>query len=53
MSMKFSVLMVVVSMALFASAVSADCELDGTTYPEGTMYGNYVCEDGEWVRRDG
>jgi len=52
-NMRWTLLAVIVISALFAGAVNADCELDGNTYPEGTTYGRYVCQDGEWVRNDG
>lgn len=40
------------SALMFSPAAIADCELDGESYPEGTKYGRYVCENGEWVRTD-
>ena len=26
------------------------CLLDGTPYPEGTIYGDYICRQSEWIR---
>jgi hypothetical protein len=33
------------------SAAYADCTKDGKSYPEGSVVGGYVCENGKWVRR--
>ena len=27
----------------------AICHFDGKQYPEGTLYGGYMCQQGEWV----
>ncbi len=29
----------------------ADCTFEGTSYPEGSIRGPYICIDGEWIRR--
>lgn len=36
---------------LFCTAAHADCLLDGASYPEGSVVGDYQCVNGEWVQR--
>lgn len=35
----------------FSSAAFANCTLNGASYPEGTVYGTFVCTNGQWVHR--
>jgi hypothetical protein len=44
----FAAALVVASMA---GPALADCVLNGVSYPEGTVVGNYVCKDGRWQKR--
>ena len=32
------------------SSVQNNCDFDGRSYPEGSVYGNYTCHRGEWVK---
>jgi len=34
-----------------AGPALADCVLNGVSYPEGAVVGNYVCKDGRWQKR--
>jgi hypothetical protein len=36
---------------LFCGIAGADCTYNGVTYPEGTIIGPFVCNNGQWVPR--
>jgi hypothetical protein len=36
---------------LVGADLYADCTFEGSSYPEGTIRGPYICIDGEWIRR--
>ena len=38
-------------MVAFTSVAYADCNYNGTWYPEGTIMGPNVCINGQWIRR--
>ena len=42
-------IIVLVALLLVSSFAYADCQYDGTSYPEGTIVNGYVCKpDGTW-----
>lgn len=43
--------LLIVLIVTFSGALYADCEYNGTWYPEGETMGPYVCVNGEWIRR--
>ena len=43
---------IVVILSIFGVDAYADCEFDGRSYPEGSTYGSYICEDGTWKEEE-
>ena len=42
---------IVASLLLISTNASADCIYNGVVYPEGTVLGDLICIDGNWVQR--
>lgn len=52
MHKKLGWMIITAALAIFAGEAIADCEFNGNSYPEGSVYGDYVCEGGTWKKRD-
>lgn len=36
---------------IFSGKAYADCLYNGTSYPEGSVIGPYICSEGRWIAK--
>jgi len=47
----FVYLLIFTTLIITPTMVIADCFYNGLTYPEGSIIGNLICSNGQWIPR--